>query len=306
MKRKLITALFLMTILYARAQDRYYKQGQLYICMMDLGEKSQEFVKKNHLQQAVLFDGRYIDPNKISTLDKKTFAAAIQEKFPVNSATGVGVLDLEGVVLEGLNKSSDSFAFKKAINMFIQTIQFAKSLRPNVKWGFYSLPFTSYWHRDEKLSLLNEQIRPLLLQCDILFPSFYIYYKDGSVSVNDNELYASQNVRQILSIAQRLNKPVMPFIWHRYHDSNRTIGLQLIPIADFVKYVNKLITTSYYGKKISGLVWWGADAYYYRIKSQALVNEMNGVKNSDFNAHHDSIIMNYGNAILNCIVKYNK
>ena len=270
----------------------------LYICMNDLGEGSQRFIINNHIQQVTLLDQRYIDPNNKMQLDKNILTNAIKEKFPDSTAGGIGILDWEGDMLANLKTSPQSAEFKKAMDAFTQVIQLAKSIRPNVKWGFYYLPFTTYWNRDDKLIMANQQVKPLLEQCDILFPSLYIFYKDGSVSANDNEAYASDNINQILMIAKSLNKPVLPFIWHRYHDSNRNIGLQLIPIGDFKKFIDQIVRANYSGKRISGLVWWGADAYYYRVKSKALVDEMSMSNSQNFSAHDDSVIINYGNMIL--------
>ena len=147
----------------------------------------------------------------------------------------------------------------------------------------------------------NQQIGPLLQQCDILFPSIYIYYQDGKFTPNDNEAYGVENINEALKLGVQFNKPVLPFVWHRYHDSNRTIGLQLIPRDDFRTFITKILTTSYKSKHVDGLIWWGADGYYYRVKSAPLVNELNASGAADFGSYFDTLLANYGNLILDAM-----
>jgi hypothetical protein len=127
----------------------------------------------------------------------------------------------------------------------------------------------------------------------------YTFYQDDSKGSNED--YARDNLLESLSLAKELNKSVMPFVWHRYHDSNKTIGLQLIPSDEFKRYLNAVLSTSYKGTKVAGLVWWGSDQYYYNVKSPALVNEMNASGQTDFKTYHDNLIVKYGNVALDAI-----
>ena len=80
-------------------------------------------------------------------------------------------------------------------------------------------------------------------------------------------------MKQMLILSRKFNKPVLPFVWHRYHPSNKQIGLQLIPINEFEKYIASILHTSYKGTKASGIVWWGEDQYDYNVKSKELLTE---------------------------------
>jgi hypothetical protein len=275
----------------------------LYVCMLGIDSQGQKFLNNNHIKQVALFDARYLDPTNSMSLNTITLTKAIKAAFPDPSSSGTAALDWEGDMLSNLRKDSSSDEFKKSMTEFSEAIHLAKSLRPNVKWGFYYLPFTTYWKRNDQWKASNIQIEGLLKQCDILFPSLYIFYKEGSNGPGDNESYASENIYPILKLAKDLNKPVLPFIWHRYHDSNRDIGLQLIPLNDFRSFVNKLLSANYQGKRVSGLVWWGADPYFYRVKSKALMAEMQASNSTDFNTHMDSLLVNYSNVILNAMKK---
>jgi len=186
----------------------------------------------------------------------------------------------------------------------MMVLKMAKALRPNVKWGFYAIPFTTYYKR-ETIKNNIAKIEQLLLQCDVFFPSLYTPYKEGTISKGDNEAFATDNVLAALVAAKRMNKPVLPFVWHRYHVSNKAIGLQLIPNDEFKRYLNTILSVNYNGYKVAGLVWWGSDTYFYNIKSKALVNEMSTSGHPDFATYRDNLIVNYGKEMLKTIKNSN-
>ncbi len=273
----------------------------LYVCMNNIDAGGQKYLNDMHIQQVALFDSRFIDPNNSNQCNTATLTKAIVAAYPDSTASGIASLDWEGDMLNNLTKDTSSAEFKNSINEFSKAIQLAKTLRPNVKWGFYFIPFTTYYNRNTKWMSSNQQIAALLQQCDILFPSVYIYYQDGRFTPNDNEAYAADNINEALKLGVQFNKPVLPFVWHRYHDSNHTIGLQLVPKDDFRNFITKILTTSYKNKHVDGLIWWGADGYFYRVKSAPLVNEFNSSGAADFGTYFNSMLANYGNLILDAM-----
>lgn len=301
-KSVLLLPIFLLSSILAQAQTRQ-KHFSFFVCMNGIDIQGQNYLNNNHIQQVAFFNGNDLDPDNSLSLNDVALKKAILKAYPDSSASGYALLDWEGDILNNLRKDSTSAIFKSSIAEFIKAIKLAKALRPNVKWGFYYIPFTTFWNRKDQWQQPNQQIRALLLQCDVLFPSLYVFYKEGSTAPGDNEAYATENINQVLKLAKELNKPVLPFIWHRYHDSNRTIGLQLIPQDDFRNFINALLSASYKGKSIDGLVWWGADNYYYRIKSDALVTEVKASKSPDFNTYMDSLLAKYGNLVLDAMKK---
>ncbi|ASU35131.1 hypothetical protein MuYL_3246 [Mucilaginibacter xinganensis] len=181
----------------------------------------------------------------------------------------------------------------------------AKTLRPNVKWGYYAVPFSRYYNRS-KLGDDLSKIEPLLKECDVFFPSFYQNYKDGSIGRDDNEKFAFENLNAILPVAQRMHKPVLPFVWYRYHVSNRNIGLQLIPSDEFEKYLNSILSVNYNGKKVSGLVCWSVDSYYFKKKSKPLLDEMSVTGGQDFDSYHDALVTKYTSGMLRLMKRKNQ
>jgi hypothetical protein len=294
----LIFFLFNAGLLFAQTGKQ-----QLYISMGDLGPTSKSFLSAAGVKNVFTIG---IEGNSFDQLNIQKITAAVKSRYPADSDSGLCALDWEGSELDILKSSpSESPEFKSALNSYIMLLKMVKSLRPNVKWGYYSVPFTTYYKR-ENLKNTNDKIEPLLAKCDAFFPSTYIYYKEGTVSKGDNEAYAKDNVLTALMLAKNMNKPVYPFVWHRYHVSNKTIGLQLIPIDDFTKYINTILSVSYNGYKVAGVVWWGSDTYYYNVKSKALVEEMSKTNQPDFASYRDDLIIKYGKEILKTVSDNNR
>jgi hypothetical protein len=293
---------YLIVFFLLSAGSLYAQTGkqQLYISMGDLGPSAKAFLKTNGVENVFTFN---VVGNSIEKIDIAKITEAIKSKFPGASDGGIGSLDWEGAALNALYLSpAESPEFKSSLESFLILLKRVKALRPNVKWGFYDIPFATYYKR-ETLKNNIAKIEPLLLQCDVFFPTLYTPYKEGSISKGDNEAFATDNILAALMEAKRLNKPVLPFVWHRYHVSNKAIGLQLIPIDEFKRYLNTILSVNYQGYKVAGLVWWGSDTYYYNIKSKALVEEMRGNNQTNFAGYDDNLITNYGKEILKTIKK---
>ena len=58
-------------------------------------------------------------------------------------------------------------------------------------------------------------------------------------------------------------KPVYPYIWHRYPDFNPVQGYRLIPAAELKAQVAAVFETNLDGRRADGVMWWGADQYFY-------------------------------------------
>jgi hypothetical protein len=291
---------YLLILLLFKTGSLFAQTGkpQLYISMGDLGPTAKEFLNSNGVKSVFTIS---INGNSFEQLNMAKITADIKSKFPADSDSGLAALDWEGNAMALLKSSpAESPEFKSALSSYLMLLKAVKALRPNVKWGFYGIPFTTYYKR-ESLKSDNDKIKPLLSQCDVFFPSAYIFYKEGTVASGDNEAYAKDNILSALMQAKSLSKPVIPFIWHRYHDSNKTIGLQLVPMNDFMRYINTILSVNYNGYKVAGLVWWGADTYFYNVKSKALVDEMSKSNKPDFPSYRDSLIINYGTEILKAI-----
>lgn len=108
---------------------------------------------------------------------------------------------------------------------------------PSIKVGIYSMvPVRSYWtpadyarkpdlYADQFAAwqAANDALQPLADAVDVLFPSLYTFYEDQGGWGR----YAQGNIAE----ARRLSggKPVYPFLWPQYHNSNAEIAGQMIP-----------------------------------------------------------------------------
>lgn len=127
-----------------------------------------------------------------------------------------------------------------------------KKNNPTVLLGFYgALPIRDYWRairrEGEKNHSAwiaeNEMLLPMAEFVDVIFPSLYTFYTDQK----GWEQYAVEN----LSEAHKYGKPVIAFLWPRYHDSNLSMKQFNLP-ADYWKL--QLMTCF---KHADGIVLWG-------------------------------------------------
>lgn len=276
---------------------------KLYVSITDVTPSVKTFFNDNDIKSVYTFN---IVGGSYDAVDQQKLIADIQKRYPGVSDSGIAALDWEGKMIGTLvNSRSDDPEFNKTLNSYINILKMAKALRPNVKWGYYAVPFSRFYGRS-KLGEDLRRIEPLLNECDVFFPSFYESYKDGSIERDDNEHFANENLNAILRVAQRMDKPVLPFVWYRYHVSNKNIGLQLIPGDEFEKYLNAILSVNYNGKKVSGVVCWSADTYYFRIKSKPLISEMSASGSQDFDSYHDELVKKYTARMLNLMKKRNQ
>src|SRR5204863_325583 len=77
----------------------------------------------------------------------------------------------------------------------------------------------------------------------------------------DDHAYVKESVALALEMAS--GKPVYPYMWPRFHNSNHVLGYHLIPEAEFKSHVAMIFKATYNGARAAGVVWWGADQYYY-------------------------------------------
>jgi hypothetical protein len=276
---------------------------KLYVSITDVTPSVKTFFNDNDIKSVYTFN---IVGGSYDAVDQQKLIADIQKRYPGVSDSGIAALDWEGTMIGTLvNGRPESSDFNDALNSYIKLLKMAKALRPNVKWGYYAVPFSRFYNRN-KLGSDLRKIEPLLRVCDVFFPSFYENYRDGSIEKDDNERFAYENLNAILPVAQRMDKPVLPFVWYRYHVSNKNIGLQLIPNDEFEKYLNAILSVNYNGKKVSGVVCWSVDSYYFKKKSVPLLNEMSESGSQDFDSYHDALVKKYTGRMLNLMKKKNQ
>ncbi len=266
--------------------------SKLSVSLGEYGPLLDDFINKNQITKLqYINDGQFLGDLPFS-FNPLLLTQEIERAVPNPDDKAVVYIDLESPYLDHLmNDDVQSDSFKKSLQLFIDVLQFSKKLRPNAKWGFYGLPFTTYWNRTSNFYLKTNKIESLINQCDLLFPSLYIFYEDSDKGFYlENKKYVIENTQQIIKISKHYKKPAYVFVWHRYHPSNEKNGNKLLPEKVFLTHIKRIINTTFESRKINGIVWWGSDNYSYRESHKGVSEEFSG-KKEDYKLFNDKILL---------------
>ena len=236
--------------------------------------------------------------------DVKTLRESIINRIPKTDQKGFAVLDWEGNanhILYGIKNVSES-EYNIVRNNYIESIQFAKKLRPNIKWGFYNYPFLDFGKVSKGHdAFVRKKIMPILKNVDFLTPSIYILIDDRTASSDKFAYsYAQSNAAYAIKLGIELKKPVYPFIWHRYGSPNKSYGL--VEFTYFKNFIKSIADASYFGKKIDGIIWWECEDYVFnnRKSYKSVQKEFSIVTNKE--KYKEKIYKNYS-SIIHTIIK---
>ncbi|WP_367329740.1 hypothetical protein [Sphingobacterium multivorum] len=275
--------------------------GQKLLFLKDsnsLGQK--QFVLNNNISTyEIINQGSFVTDE---VLDEGRLKKEVIKHFPNIKSEGYGVLDWEGLAMETLVHQKDIKKLDFYIGQFVRALKIVKSMRPLVKWSFYALPFRSYNIFNESFIQKNYRLAEIIKEQDFIAPSLYIFYIDDSAKTA-NSKYIQKNIKLALEMGQRFGKPVYPFIWQRVHPNNKINGDQLVPIPVFKNEIAEILNVKYNNKKVSGLIWWHAENYFYanRAKSKAYAKEYLDIK--DVDSYQRDMFQMYYNSIKNYLNK---
>jgi hypothetical protein len=166
-----------------------------------------------------------------------------------SAASHLLVLDQEDWPVQGTTEVVGG-----SVNEYLTLLARVRSVGFQGPIGYYGAPpVRDYWRA---IGLPNSQpyrawqsendlLQPLANAVEVLFPSIYTFYDDHDGWTR----YAIANLSEARRLAH--GKPVYAFIWPQFHDSNKTIGLKLIP-GDF--WALQLQTVAQYA---DGVIIWG-------------------------------------------------
>jgi hypothetical protein len=282
------TSLLITLLLLAFSGTLYcQEQPKLYIGMSGLNPMQEDYIKQNGLEKAIIFYQKEVTSDGIN-LDTELFTKSITEKTSAES-TGIAIVDWEGPAIKAISGSNDKDA-NVAIQQFVKTIQTAKKLRPNLKWGFYGLPVRTFKGNSTNWNDVNARLNPIFTAVDIIAPSLYMYNANPRVYNARSPIlelgsgdYLYVNLDYALEMAKKYNKEVYPFIWQKRNSGNANMAMSLIPLDIFKNYYKMITSRVSSGKKVSGVIWWDSQKYFYlnRKKYPALQKEYSEVKNVD-------------------------
>lgn len=256
-----------------------------------------KFVKDKKIKIVTVVYEMYFT-NDGKTFNKSKLTKILNDVIPNEKDTGYAVLDWEGenfVKLIGETRTS-SEEYQQILNEFISAIDYAKKLRPNIKWSFFNFNPTAYPIMSTLYEKKYWRLSPLISKLDFYAPALYLQddVKDNRQKIIQY-LYTNLKSTIIMNIG---SKEILPFIWHRYHNANE--DNYLINDLDFKWYIEKILQTNYQGKNIAGIIWWNSESYLSQIpkKSKKLEIEFYLQRN---NANYQYQILNKYFNILNSI-----
>ncbi|WP_242916764.1 hypothetical protein [Pontibacter liquoris] len=263
----------------------------VYIINERFGPKTTEYFKDHRFKFATLqTQGSIVQRDNKSVVDLARVERFLDDKFPKKDSAGILVLDWESEPFKNLRiyNASDS-RFRDAENQWVLLVREVKRLRPQVKVGFYGLPFRSY-HDWQKVKFNQPgKLNKLLSEVDFIAPSLYIMYADEAVGRDRNLQYLRDNLDVALQYGKELGKPVIPFVWHRVHYSDNIKGQSLIPKEAFATYVDYIGSYVHNNNQVSGVLWWDYASNDKRIKNITTVKDP---------AEYDSLMREYASTLV--------
>lgn len=166
-------------------------------------------------------------PAALAGLPKRATVETTIARLGVRNRAPLMIVDVEHWPNVGAQVS-------KSVDNYVTLLQWIQGAAGGTPVGYYGVPpLRDYWRAIDASSagyqqwqLENDQFARLSAAVDVMTPSLYTFYDD----VEGWNRYALANVREARRIAP--GKPVYPFIWPQYHNSNRKLDGQYLS-ADY-------------------------------------------------------------------------
>lgn len=138
------------------------------------------------------------------------------------------VLDVEHWKIRVPDKKIVSESLRKYKSVYYMV----KEVLPDYNLGFYRLVPNVDYHRALKgkgspqynqWQTDNDRMKELAGMVDVLYPSLYTFTSDR----DEWKQYATEQISEARRLAN--GKPVICFLWPRYHNSNKVLGDRFIP-----------------------------------------------------------------------------
>jgi hypothetical protein len=259
-----------------------------------------EFTHKNNLQNLYCIYQMEFVPKDSSYYSKELMEKSLNRDIPDKNEIGYATLDWEGdsyMILIG-RKNASSQEYQKTLLKFIDALQYAKKLRPNIKWSYYNMPLINYYddnHQDKREQVLKSLT--LLKELDFFTPSTYIL----ADKLNDKDSiifqYIDSNITFALDMGAKLHKPVYPFVWHRFAPNSKNNGWTIMDTSYFQIIVKRILNLGYNKNKVNGIIWWNCEYNMYDIRNKNKTISDEYINVQDFGKYQFDIFQKYYNSI---------
>lgn len=211
---------------------------------------------KTCVKNYYFFGQFYIDKNKKNIIDLKGLEEGINRVIPNQKSSDLIVLDIENKIYQDIKtKNKSHINYQSNISELVDMIRFTKKMRPNSKVVLYGLPFNFNYEFQKKYNDFYK-LRPLLLAVDYLSPSLYLMYSGMEKRDYYFEDYINSNLDLTFQMAEKVNKPVLPFLWYKVHPYNKLSGGSLIDDNLYKIYLNLIKNYRYKNRKVAGIIYW--------------------------------------------------
>ena len=126
-----------------------------------------------------------------------------------------------------------------SLRFHIFTVNYTRHLRPHARIGIYSGIQASYWHDEPALDLYIARAQlPWWDSLDVIMPSVYLPYSSAVVPAANLSAYVARRLSGAAQVNTLLRqdgkppKPIIPYVWARYHESSSPHALELLTEAD--------------------------------------------------------------------------
>ncbi len=286
--------LFILAAFFSIAAFGQTRKLEIYF-LRDPDIKGQEsFINENNISEFnIIYQQFFVTNNK---LDERKLREQILKKFPSKHSSGFCVLDWEGDAIKNFREQTNKQKVDEYKKDFIRAIRLAKSLRPNVKWGFYHILSLTYSGTIEKFRSQNSYLEDLVKEQDFIAPSLYVYNPEERYKKGNNN-YMRNKLLQALEMGKKYNLPVYPFVWHRTPSKIKNAGNELIPLEYFKEAVNLINETRYKDVRAKGIFWWHSESYSYRSRKQFSIASQEYRNIEDINSYQKNLFKKYYNSI---------
>jgi len=256
---------FLIIIIIVLVSNSTHSQEN-YAFFNRYNDSTQKYLKQRYFKSVKLItNSSIVDEN--NNINEKTIKQNL--KRILLSTDDLLVIDWEKEDFWNLKLRTDSKEFIKAEKQFIRLIKIIRKNNPNIKIGIYGLPFKVYYNLNASYNEKGKFDKILSL-VDVICPSFYFNFTDDIIGKEKNIEIITNQLINCLEYGERLNKPVIPFVWELIHPSTKDIGGTFVPKDEFKRHLKLIINFKFKNEKVSGLIWWspGGASEIYRSLSE--------------------------------------